>query len=260
MSNIINTNFLLEVAEGNVAGIASENKYGRAPSGVQTSVTDVWDRADAATTQQIWVAPTTARIHDIVSDSASDAAAGVGARTIRVVGLTGWGTAEVREDIALNGTTSVPTVNAYVIIHHLEILTKGATSVNVGTVTATAQTDGTITAAILSGNGQTHMAIYGIPSTQTAFVIDIYAHILRAAGANAAVDMSLVYNPEPDVELLNFVGKHTWAAVKDGSSVASKDFKVPKRFSGPGILKIQGIASTVDLDVSAGFDLVLVDN
>lgn len=262
MAFIAHTDFLLEVAKGTVVGHASENKFGRAPDGLQTTATDVWDRADMPATQQIWVAPTTARIHDIVSSSASDdgAPVGVGARTIRVTGLTGWGTAEVSEDLTLNGVTNVPTVNAYVIIHRLEILTKGATSVNVGTITATAQTDTTITAVILPGNGQSQMAIYGIPSTQKAFVIDIYAHILAAAGANAAADMSLMYNPEPDVELLNFISKHTWAAVKEGSSVATKDYRVPKMFEGPGILKVQGIASGADLDVSAGFDLVLVDN
>lgn len=260
MSHIISTDFLLEVAKGNVTGHASENKFGRAPSGLQTTATDVWDRADAVPTQQIWVAPATGpEIHDIASTSASDdgSPAGVGARTIRVVGLVDWGTAETTEDLTLNGTTPVPTVNAYVIIHRLEVLTKGATNVNVGTITATAQVSGSVTAVIRPSIGQTQMAIYGIPSTQEAFVIDVYAHVLRAAGANASADMSLLYNPEPDVELTNFLTKHTLAAVKDGDSAPTKDYRVPKRFVGPGILKVQGIASAVDLDVSAGFDLVL---
>ncbi len=261
MSHIISTDFLLEVAKGNVTGHASQNKFGRAPDGVQTTATDIWDLADAVPTQQIWVAPTAGRIHDIVSTSASDAdPVGVGAHTVRVYGLTGWGTAEVSEDVPLNGTTNVPTGSAYVIIHRMEVLTKGATSVNVGTITATAQTDGTVTAVILPGIGQTHMAIYGIPTTQKGYVIDVYAHILKAGGANASADMSLLYNPEPEAELLNFISKHAWACVKDGSSVAPKDYRVPKPFVGPGILKIQGIASAADLDVSAGFDLVLVDN
>lgn len=262
MSHLIHTDFFLEVAKGNVTGHASENKYGRAPNGLQTTATDVWDRADAAPTQQIWVAPTQARLHDIVSDSTDDDGdpAGDGARTVRVTGLQTWGSAESSEDLTLNGTTNVPTANSYVIIHRVQVLTKGTTAVNVGTITATAQTDGTITATILPGVGQTHMAIYGIPSTQRAFVVCMYAHILAAAGANASADMSLLYNPEPDVELTNFVSKHAWAAVKDGTSVATKDYRVPKMFAGPGILKIQGIASAADLDLSAGFDLVLVDN
>lgn len=44
-----------------------------------------------------------------------------------------------------------------------------------------------------------------------------------------------------------------------GSSSPYWDLRLPKKFVGPCIIKIQGHASTSDVDGSAGFDLILVD-
>ena len=54
------TDYNHEVDAGRVDGTSSVRKFGRAPSGVQQTATDIWDRADAATLQQVWVAPTAA--------------------------------------------------------------------------------------------------------------------------------------------------------------------------------------------------------
>lgn len=253
---------VLEIARGNVAGMVTINKFGRSTNVDNGVATDIWDRANATNDVDIWVAPTQARTHDIVSSSASDdgSPVGVGARTIKVFGLTGWGTKEVSEDIVMNGTTNVPTANSYVIVHRMQVLTKGATSSNVGLITATAQTDGTVTAQINAGEGQTLMAIYGIPSTQTAFVGRIYGSVNEAQGAAGNADVSLMVNPEPDAELLNFITKHRFGLDDTGTSALSVNYYTPKVFAGPLIIKMQAIGGTNDLSVSAGFDLILVDN
>jgi hypothetical protein len=176
------------LVDGHISGYRTVNKFGRA-NNVDAAPTDIWDMANTVQDEALWVAPTQARIHDIVSTDAGDDGdpAGVGARTLRVFGLTDWDTAEVSEDIVLNGTTNVPTVNAYVIIHRMMVLTKGATSVNVGNITATAQTDGTVTAEIYAGQGQTQMAIYGIPSTQAAYMTAYWASLNK--GTEGAADI-----------------------------------------------------------------------
>lgn len=253
------TDFALEVQLGNVAGIAGVTKFGRNSFLAAATPADIWTGPTG-----IWVAPTTARTHDIVSTSASDdgAPVGVGARTLRVFGLTGWGTAEVFEDITLNGVTNVPTANAYVIIHRMQVLTYGATGVNVGVITATAQTDATVTASIgagaATGTGQTKMAIYGVPSTQTAYITKLEASIGTVDPA-ANMLITLCVTPDPTANLLHCIQKHQFTLLGAGSSEATHPFNPYQAIPGPAIIRMQAQADVVS-NVDAGFDLYLVDN
>jgi len=252
--------FGLEVARGNVSGMSKVNKFGRATDcDSADGYVDVWDGQAGGT--NTWIAPTQARTHQIASTSASDdgAPAGVGARTIQVYGLTDWDTKEVSETITMNGTTNVATANSYVIIHRMKVLTKGATNVNVGVISATADTDATVTAQINVGEGQTQMAIYGVPSVQTAYLSSYYSSAVKGV-TTTSIGISLLNNPEPDSELLNFQTKHTQGLSTDGSAYIQHIANPPMTFSGPCILKIQADSSVNNSDVSAGFDLYLEDN
>jgi hypothetical protein len=253
----------LEIAAGTYAGYSAVNKFGRAPSGGQTTATDVWDRADATPTQQVWTAPTQARVHAIVSTDDTDGKTGspnsVAARTLRVYGLTSWDSAEVSEDITLTGTDAVNTTNSYVIIHRMKVLTHGATAVNAGVISATAATDGTVTAAIVIGQGQTQMAIYGVPSTQTAYMTNYYGSAIKAAAACRG-SLELFVNPIPDTEEIKFLVKHTNGWDTTATSYVQHNFRPYFKIDGPAIIKIQTISSAADTDFSAGFDLILVDN
>ncbi len=254
--------YALQVARGLVSGVTHINKFGTAPDGIQTTATDIWSRADSTPTQQIWLAPTAARIHAIVSSSASDDGdpVGVGARTIRVQGLTSWSTAEVSEDITLNGTGAVNTVNAYVIIHRMKVLTSGATAINVGTISATAATDGTVTAVIAPGDGQTEMAIYGVPSIQSFYLMRWGGGIDRASGSAVTVDFRISVNENPDVQTTNFLRKDGISLQSTGTSMFDRHYAIPAKFAGPCIIKLQGIASAVDTEGEGGFDGYLVTN
>jgi len=255
--------YFIEVALGNVPGKSGVTKYGRATAGLQTTATDVWDRADATPTQQIWLAPTAARTHTIVSTSDEDSetggvvAQGDGCRTLKIWGLVDWDTAESSETITMDGTTGVTTSSSYVIIHRMRALTWDALGPNAGTITATAASDSTVTAEMDIGIGSTLMAIYGIPSTQKLLIGRLYARILKSGGASASADMTLLENPIPDSITTAYITRDTFAAVKDGTSAPDPDYYVPKVINGPAIVKIQGIGSAADLDLSAGFDGVL---
>ena len=252
----------LSIPSGRVPYASSVNKYGYAPQGVQTTATDIWDRADAAATQQIWLAPATSELHNIKSTSAVDTntGPGVGANKIQVYGLIDWDTKEVSEIIELNGTTNVSTVNKYVIIHRMKVISYGSLGPNLGTITATATTGTTpIVAQINLQEGQTQMAIFGIPSVQTAYLTNWYATANERTSATATV--KLLYSIDPEgLSASRFVVKETRGLCTDGTSSGVWEKMPYTKFEGPGILKIQATASALDQDMAAGFDLILLDN
>ncbi|MEE9220051.1 MAG: hypothetical protein V3U34_00740 [candidate division NC10 bacterium] len=124
---------------------------------------DIWDAGG------IWVPPTVARIHDIVSTSTDDAAAGSGLRTVLVRGLD-TDLLEQQEVVTLDGTDDVATTNSYRFISELRGLTVGAGGVNVGTVTATAQTDATVSVQMAIGRNLSCLGIHIVPSNKEAYL------------------------------------------------------------------------------------------
>lgn len=268
MSRQFARNFDLEVSKGNISGHFAVNKYGRAPAGIQTTATDIWDRADATPTQQIWLAPTAARVHAIASTSDLDgktaAPSSVGARTVRVFGLTTWGTAESSEDVTLDGTTGVNTASSYVIIHRMKVLTHGTSGPNVGIITATAATDGTVTAQMGAGNGQTEMSIYGVPSTQKAYMtsFDVNSHNTGNPSTVLEVDFDMLVNEHPDVDETTaaFLIKANIGLIASGSTLFTKAYDPPLEIVGPAIIKFQAISTLADTESVAEYDLILVNN
>lgn len=250
-----------QVSLGNVAGVQSVNKFGRASNAASGVLTDIWDRANATNNQAIWISPTQARVHNIASTSTSDDGdpAGVGAQTIQIWGLTDWDTPEITETVIMNGTTDVPTSSAYVIIHRMKVITNGATNVNVGIITATAVTDGTVTSQINVGDGQTHTSIYGVPSTQKLLIARLYGNINKSGGATGKADVSLRVNEHPDTQLVGFRGIHTFGLMTSGTSALTINYEARKKIIGPAIVRIQ-TSPTATLDMSAGFDAHLYNN
>lgn len=265
----VSPSYSQQITMGDVAGVGYIDKYGRNTEIDNGVSADVWDGGKTtgalpAGSSLIWVAPTAAAIHNITSTSADDdgSPVGDGARTIRIWGLQSWSSKETNEIVTMDGTSDVPTANSYVIIHRMRVLTKGSLGPNVGTITATATAPSatTITARMEVGKGQTQMSILGIPSIQTAYMECFYASINKASGVTGIGDISLMFNPEPDAELLGFLTKHTFGLSIGATSAYRHDFCFPKKFEGPGIIKMQVASSTNDLDVSAGFDVAIVDN
>ena len=257
----------LDVPAGHIHRHSAVNKFGHAPSGVQITASDFWDRADNVPTQPLWLPPTAARIHTIASAGASSAAddypSGTGARTLRIDGLLSWDTPEVSEIIELDGAgaNAQLTANAYVIIHRMEVLTTGTGGTNAGTITATAAApDSSVTAQIHIGDGQTQMAIYGVPSTHTLYIVKYYVEIENAPGAAATIKSNLLVNLEPDVELAHFNNKHTKGVQSTGTSSDNYEFKPFFRVPGPAIVKMEGTSSAANTDGSSGFDGILIEN
>lgn len=236
--------FSLNVARGRISGMLPVNKFGR-NADIDVGTEDVW--AGGGT----WVPPTTARVHNLVSTSANDTSAGTGARTLRVFGLNA-SYALAQEDITLNGLVNVPTSGSYTMIYRMQVLTAGSGGTNVGTITATAQVDGTVTASVAIGKAQTQMAIYQVPAGYTAYLSKWWA--CEAGNANARLDVDLfarafggVYCVQGTVGLQ--IGSGTFAVV---------EYDPPKSFAAKTIIKLTGTADTNNTECEGGFDLVLV--
>jgi hypothetical protein len=256
-------NYYLEVSRGNIPGAGFINKFGRNLEIDSGTTADVWDGGKVTGGNSlVWVAPTQARIHALVSTSTDDdgSPVGLGARTVRIWGLTGWDTDEVFEDVIMDGTDPVNTSNSYVIIHRMRVLTNGGTS-NVGDIAATAAVDGTVTARMLPTEGQTQMCIYGVPSTKDIFFLQTYAAINKgsAGGSAGYVDVILQINQTPQDQLTGFVNKRTFGLSLDGSSQVTRDELIPSKFAGPALLKLEVSSATNNMDVSGGFTALLIN-
>ena len=257
--NFEHSDVYLSIAAGWVKKTTSVNKFGRADNCDNNIKTDVWDRANQIDNQPIWLAPTAARIHDIVSSDANDTLLGAGARTVIIYGLKDWLTHEAFETIELNGITPVQTINSYVIIHRIICLSWGPAGPNVGQILATAQVDATVTAQIQPGLGQTQMAIYGVPSIHKVYATQLWASILKPTGANIAANVEMLVNPIPDQQTIGFISKRSIGISTLALPYADHSFKPYKEIIGPAIIKMQTITDGTDADVTAGFDLIEVD-
>lgn len=109
----------------------------------------------------------------VKSSVAADAAAGTGARTVRITYLTSTGVGPLTEDVTLNGVTPVNLVNAnHCFIEKIEVLTVGSGLVNAGTITLNAGLAGagTVVGTIAVGNNQTFWCHHYTPIAKTTFV------------------------------------------------------------------------------------------
>lgn len=233
------------------------NKFGRALDCDANVATDIWDGADGVTSTDVWVAPTQARKHDIVSTSTDDTAAGSGMRTVRIWGLTDWESPEVSEDVTLDGTSNVETANSYVIIHRMKGLTFGAGENNAGIIKATAQTDSTITAAIQTGECQTEMAIYGVSARHVFKVYEVVARMLKGT-SNVTADLRLLCMENPGDSDAGWVTKEIFPLGSTTPLHRVYPEKSPKTLEGPCIVKLQVNSDTNNAQVVGCFDGELV--
>ena len=239
-------------------GIGNINKFGRNPA-VATGDEVIWDGSTAT-----WAAPTAAGVHAIISDDPNDAAAGTGALTVEVYGLDPNYNLQ-NETVTLaaldpnSANVAVNTTNSYTMIHRMTVATAGGGGANVGVITATfdPNTVNTVTAQINAGNNQTLMAIYMIPGDKTGFITNYYATVNKDAtpGTAAAANIELWVKPIGEVYQL----KHILGVNTAGTSSLTHHFGIAKHIDAKSIILMEADPEAA-MDVSAGFDLILVDN
>lgn len=164
----------------------------------------------------------------------------------------------VTEFVIMNGTTNVNTTAEFYRINRIHIHGVGSNGTNVGTITATAATDATVTAEIPAGAGQTLMAIFYIPQGFTGYMYNYFVSVYRATkAADAQVEarlMSELWGTHNDGKMT----EHITGVSIDGTI---HNFNPPKRFAQGTDIWLDVVSATdTDMSVSGGFDIVLVAN
>ena len=123
-------------------------------------------------------------------------------------------------------------------------------------VTATAQTDATVSAQINGSNNQTLMAVYKVPSDRHALIMDFYADMIRTPSSSADARIDMLIKPPGEVYQI----KRRLAVGKNGSTFVNFPFFVPRIVKPSSEIKVRANVSANTTEISAGFDLVLVEN
>ncbi len=156
--------FPFAVAIGNVPGYAAVRGVGFNPSvDTGTIPEDIWGGAGLFN----WIDTPTAL--QVRSTSASDAAAGVGAQTVRFTTLVG-DYAMLDQIVTLNGVTPVPIPTNCIAINGGRCLTAGSSGTNVGDLIVEDVAGATVRAIILAGKGATRQCPYTVPAGKTLVV------------------------------------------------------------------------------------------
>lgn len=156
------------------------HKFGER-NGVGITWEPVWGGASAYPFQD------TPQTLEVVSDSADDAAAGVGTRTIRVEGLDeNW--LEQSVDATLDGITPVALTGSWIRVNGAYQLSSGSAGINSGTVSVRITAAGSELARLEPLTGQTLQAIYAVPANKSLFVRRWFC----VAGKGDEIDARLV--------------------------------------------------------------------
>lgn len=171
-------------------------KFGRHPNMAAADTNEeIWDDGSAYTYMS---AATTLTVS---SASANDiSSTGTGARTVRVFGLNS-DYQEVSQDVNMNGQSGVTLPTALIRVYRAYVLTAGSNDTNVGNIwvgegSITGGVPATKYAGILANNGQTLMAIYTIPASDSSGTTYAFGRVIRwyasiAAAASARAELAL---------------------------------------------------------------------
>ena len=183
--------FELQVSRGQIVGHETLFQFG-INNAVGTSFETIW------TPSSVYSYLAAASVLTISSGSANDASAGTGARTVRIEGLDGSYN-EISETVILNGQTAVNTVNSYLRVSSLIVLTAGSGGVNAGilyagTGTVTSGVPANVFAQVEIGYCKSQMALWTVPAGYTAYITS-YAFTSNSSTANNQITGAVVIRP-----------------------------------------------------------------
>jgi hypothetical protein len=261
------SNFMLEVAKGNVPGHSVINKFGHNPDSQEGDVEDVWGGGGL-----YGFYPATEQFIDIESSSVEDdiltagAIAGTGAHTVILQGLcedsTDW--VQCETEVEMNGIAPVEVDTKFIRLFRAFVRTSGDNATNEGNITAYIRGAETLTNTgiwISATHGQTQQAIYTVPSGKTAYFVKGYVGLSTSTVTQKQGTFNWMlrvnaFGPggawltQGEVGLTN-LGSNYWK-YEYGIPAGPIPFKTD--------IRITLTESNDDFDTVAGYDLILVDD
>jgi len=246
------SNFFVEVVQGTLGGFSAVNQFGNNDT-ITTQPADIWDAGRDVAGDRIFDYPflDSAEILDISSSSGSDISAGIGARTLEIFGLN-FQYESIKETIILNGTSNVPTVQQYLRVNQIVVRSAGSAGLNIGKITAISQSSASRVAQINPVENRSLMAIFTVPAEHQGCFIKYYGSVNRKQAA--AIDITL------RIRLFNevFVTANMLGVNSSGTSFFFHNFTLPVLIPPKTDIKLAGRIPSNTVDVSAGFDLILI--
>jgi hypothetical protein len=129
---------------------------------------------------------------EIISGSASDASAGVGARTVLISGLDA-NYVEQTSTVTLNGTTAVAVAVQFLRVNQVMVLSAGTSETNVGIITLRDAGAGTTRGLIPASGGISRQAVYTVPAGHTLSIHSIFASLNRSNAVSKDVTIGFSF-------------------------------------------------------------------
>jgi len=238
---------MLEIARGKVSGMSHINKFGRNENIASGATEDIWDGSAA------YVFPATALMTKL--SQTTDQAAYQG-ETVRIEGLDA-NMAAVRQDVIVDDTDSTTPVVLATPLKRVNRMYCLSAVVTDSSIRLHNDAENVNYSVIEPGNNQTLQAIYTVPAGKQAYVTGLYAAILAGGGNPTACDIKLwnTDNANGYAKQLKFV----FGIDLDFQAHFQHSFKPYKIFPAQSDIYVTGTTVAATASVSAGFDLILVD-
>ena len=192
----------------------------------------------------------------IVSSSASDSSAGVGARTVRITYLDATGVQQ-STTVTLNGTAPVSLGSGFSFIQWMEVASVGTSEVSIGNLSITS-TNGAATVAttfeyIKGGGNRSMSARYKVPTGKHAHLID-----WDASAINNTMDTRIratVFSDDSSVSTVYHFLDRVWLA---SGQITAKDMYYTTLTAG-AVVKVSAIpgASAAGNKLDVGFTIIV---
>lgn len=251
--------FLIDVAKGNIAGHSIVHKFGRIAA-LTTTITPICGAGVFPTPT-----PSNAVTLEAVSSSASDTAAGVGAREITIEYLDNTG-AQQSGSMTMAGTSASTTVAGVWRIQRAYVSSAGVyasqtSASHVGTITIRVAGGGATWASLplvdtAFGIGQSLIGSYTVPLGKTAYMLSQTVSVDSTKAATmvffkreGALDETVPYS--------SLRAQNIYTGLSGVSHLPHQTHEVYPELTDMGFM---GYMSTGTGDVSAEFEILLVDN